>query len=528
MNPLTRGILGLITTSLVLTGAVLGVGDASAFATGTSDKTCFASRPIAPKGTTINQGSLPTRSVFRSNMFRSTRFDGITIQNFKFAPQTHFEASCFIDSDLTNSTFAWGNFTDASFTSTTIEGADFSGVDFTGVKSSGLIGTPKALPLNWKLINGTFIGPKANLSDANLSGADLSKSNLAGIRSGRITGPVTLPKGWVLSGGFLWGPTADLSYERLYGIDITGADLQAAILTGVKTNNLIGKPAKLPGGYIFGNGAIFGPSVNLEAVSLKNLDLSKISLAHIVQAGSLYDSPKKLPTGYKLAKGWIVGKDLTLTGSDLSGSDLSGVDFSNSIAIGANFSDTNLTSAKFLQSDLTSSKFEGAILKGADLTGATLKYANFWKADMLNAKVPCRGQMLTLNGLPTALPTCWFIDSGQIYEGQAPQPNALGAIVGAATSDKTGVNSLSYVPSARSWLGVPEPSVTYQWYSCSKPVAEDTRVVPKECSPIGKQTSYAISVLPAYKGKYLALALTASNGIGKPVTVFIQSSPKVK
>jgi hypothetical protein len=47
-----------------------------------------------------------------------------------------------------------------------------SGATLTGVDSGSITGTPSALPSNWSLVDGYFIGPQAYLYDANLTGAN--------------------------------------------------------------------------------------------------------------------------------------------------------------------------------------------------------------------------------------------------------------------------------------------------------------------------------------------------------------------
>ena len=65
-------------------------------------------------------------------------------------------------------------------TDATLSGVDLSGADLTNVKSGGITGTPSHLPTNWQLIDGYLIGPGANLGFANLSGVDLTGADLTG------------------------------------------------------------------------------------------------------------------------------------------------------------------------------------------------------------------------------------------------------------------------------------------------------------------------------------------------------------
>ena len=90
-----------------------------------------------------------------------------------------------------------------------------------------------------------------NLYGADLTGADLSGANLYGIRSGNITGTPTLPSGYQMVNGYFIGPcanlnNADLSGANLNGADLSGADLDGADLSGA---NLSG--ANLSGTNLF-------------------------------------------------------------------------------------------------------------------------------------------------------------------------------------------------------------------------------------------------------------------------------------
>jgi uncharacterized protein YjbI with pentapeptide repeats len=76
-------------------------------------------------------------------------------------------------------------------------------------------------PEDWSLVDGYLIGLSANLTGANLSGADLNR-----VISGGITGtPSALPAGWILVDGYLVGEAANLIDANLIGANLSGADL---------------------------------------------------------------------------------------------------------------------------------------------------------------------------------------------------------------------------------------------------------------------------------------------------------------
>ena len=111
-------------------------------------------------------------------------------------------------------------------------GADLSGQDLAGLDLAGAI--LEGADLTSADLSGT------NLTGADLAGATIAKTNLAHtalaraslivIRSGGgITGsPASLPAGWALRSGWLIGPSVFLEYDNLSGINLSGTDLAGA------------------------------------------------------------------------------------------------------------------------------------------------------------------------------------------------------------------------------------------------------------------------------------------------------------
>ena len=112
------------------------------------------------------------------------------------------------------------------------DGRDMSGCDLEGanLQSQDLSGS--------NLTGADLTG--ADLWYANLRGADLSDANLSGVRSGQIIGkPASLPDGWFLINGYLIGPDASLSDANLSGENLTDANLSWANLTGANLYEVI-------------------------------------------------------------------------------------------------------------------------------------------------------------------------------------------------------------------------------------------------------------------------------------------------
>ncbi len=219
------------------------------------------------------------------------------------------------------------HFDNAILTGVDLNGADLANATLTGIQSGGIIGTPSALPHNWKLINGYLVGPGADLSNADLANADLnnadlnnadlSNATLTGVQSGGITGtPSHLPANWQLIDGYLIGPHANLTSANLTGVvvpagsnlthaDLSGAIMSFATLVSVHFDNAI-----------------------LTGVDLNGADLANATLTGI-QSGGIIGTPSALPHNWKLINGYLVGPGADLTGANLTGANLTNAYFTN-------------------------------------------------------------------------------------------------------------------------------------------------------------------------------------------------------
>lgn len=99
-------------------------------------------------------------------------------------------------------------------------------------------------------------------------------------------------------------------------------------------------------------------------------------------------------------------------------------------------------------------------------------------------------------------------------------------ISGKATSTKTGTNKLT--AKQGTWAGYPVPTVTLQWYVCTKQVTAVTQTIPSSCKSISKQTKNTIAVTSAYKGKFLAVAAKGTSRGTSATTWLSKSTAKVK
>ena len=191
----------------------------------------------------------------------------------------------------------------------------------------------------------------SSLKSADLRYIDLSSATLTGIQSGGViaNSHTKLPRGWIASGGYLLGKTADLRHGDLSGISIQNIDLSQAKLDDIKSQNLVGKPKKLPPnwkhfqiGGINNKGVLIGPKANLQDTNLGDLDLSSLSNNDLkyIKSGNTKGTPI-LPIDWSKRNGMLLGPK-----ANLNGSDLTGVNLKNTYLHHADLRESTLTDVK--------------------------------------------------------------------------------------------------------------------------------------------------------------------------------------
>lgn len=89
----------------------------------------------------------------------------------------------FTNARMVGTRFIRANLTNAMMRGAAVAGADFTGARMRGLGGVNVTGQPTAVPAGWRVVQGTFAGPMANMwgasfTDADLSGIDLSGANL--------------------------------------------------------------------------------------------------------------------------------------------------------------------------------------------------------------------------------------------------------------------------------------------------------------------------------------------------------------
>jgi uncharacterized protein YjbI with pentapeptide repeats len=217
---------------------------------------------------------------------------------------------------------------------------------------------------SWK--GGSAIDVVPDLSEAELDGVDLRRTNLSGAD---------------LSG-------ADLSGAELFRANLSEAKLSWAKLSGAMLSDANLRGAKLSGANL--------SDANLLKADLSGADLTEadLSLAHLTDAmlfsakltGAILRRTILSPAG--LTEADLSGADLTeadLTGANLTGANLRGANLRGADLSMADLSMANLSCADLTDANLTRSALVETNLTGTTLTGCSIYGISAWSLKLEGA-----------------------------------------------------------------------------------------------------------------------------------------------
>lgn len=73
------------------------------------------------------------------------------------------------------------------------------------------------------------------------------------------------------------------------------------------------------------------------------------------------------------------------------------------------------------------------------------------------------------------------------------------------------------------WFGGPNPLITYKWYTCNSAITIPRENIPAGCSRIGGANTNQLAVKLAYKGKFIAVAVTGK-ATGSSATTWVSKT----
>jgi uncharacterized protein YjbI with pentapeptide repeats len=302
--------------------------------------------------------------------------------------------------NLTGSDLRYANLSNSDLSTTNIEGADLTGANLRWVRSGSIIGTPKALPRDFRLINGCLVGPgfrsnKCDITGGNISGLDLSNSDFTDLKSGNLVGePSAMPLGTTVSAGYLIGPGVDLtgaqiddlSYDglRVDGINFEGASIGANVLS------VTGQPKTMPLGWKIvrvpniNKKLLLTPTAKLQFQNFNSADLDGVDLSSAdltgVSGSSVLGTPLLLPAGWRLIQGTLVGPAGRVYATDISRTSFSSSELFNTL-----FDHTSLEGGVIAGGDMSGTAFHYCNLKNVDMHGLSIKDASYSNSDAQGA-----------------------------------------------------------------------------------------------------------------------------------------------
>jgi len=123
--------------------------------------------------------------------------------------------------------------------------------------------------------------------------------------------------------------------------------------------------------------------------------------------------------------------------------------------------------------------------------------------------------------------SCWGDnDYGQLGVGDIARRNIPVEVVRRVRADATTIPTVSGTAksgqtlraSDGTWIGTPTPTLSHQWYKCTKKVPAATRTIPTTCSAISGATGRTLVVSSALAGKYVAAGVTGESAGTRSVT----------
>jgi uncharacterized protein YjbI with pentapeptide repeats len=223
----------------------------------------------------------------------------------------------------------------------------------------------------------------ANLSNSSghrtdFASADLSNSNL----SGAALDDATL-KGAVLKGANLSNSSAhrtDFASADLSNSNLSGADLDQSDFSGANLTNAVLTSADIQDVSL--KGAILN-STDLRSATLNRSDLTDATLTNAKLGGAEFERAYLGRTVFEYS-GEL---NADFTDAIMGGTNLQGLNLSNSVLKRADLSRANLSHARLSGANLERAFLESADLSNTDLSGAKLTEAYLYDADLTNANM---------------------------------------------------------------------------------------------------------------------------------------------
>ena len=226
-----------------------------------------------------------------------------------------------------------------------------------------------------------------NLCDANLEGAHLEGANLFVSTYNEAT---TWPEhfDYIHSGSI--GPKAILSNKDLSGVNLSGfhlhgVDFRGTSITSIPLHHaLYDAKTKWPNGFHHHNHNMIGPTANLCGMDLQDIELSGENIH-----SAFYDEHTIWPKGfdYQNSGAIFIGPNADLSGKNLANMNLRrakmwNVNLTDANLHCADLCETNLAKADLVRTNLSHANLQQASLSKTDMRSANISHANLMEADL--------------------------------------------------------------------------------------------------------------------------------------------------
>lgn len=149
-------------------------------------------------------------------------------------------------------------------------------------------------------------------------------------------------------------------------------------------------------------------------------------------------------------------------------------------------------------------------------TAAVVANGKSWPAEAVN-KVRVTVDQSTIDGWEGEIDA---VELTGIYEDAVQRTTAPSISGKAKVGQKLALSPGKYT-------GSPKPTLSYQWYACSKKIPSVRISIPTFCSAVSGATGINLKLSSPQLGKFMSVLITASNGISRDVQTFAKSTEKV-
>ena len=404
--------------------------------------------------------------------------------------------------------FQHANLAFAKFDGTVICGADFSHSSMMYASFEGTGFYAGCVTPTYSPTPSSIFGPAPDLtivpvdfSSAELSNSNFKNTSLIGFVDGE--GEARFGGNVIFSNATMRG--ANFTNSMLDSTDFSTTNVTSANFTQAK---LCGKFSSV--NFQFGNFTSARFSGHFNATNFQNANMTGAKFSR-QGCGDIQYIVWKLPLSTQSPQASAVPTPVQLDGANFSDANLTNTDFSPFVVPTGQIYYSDPSSTYHGYFDIGNGGVNYSIpFKDVNLTNATLNGANFSGVTWTN--VTCVDGSKSSANSPEKCQT----DPFQATAVVKPKITGTAKI---STTTKANVLKLSL----GTWVGLPTPVLTYQWYKCSIATALQAQSVSGKCSKLSGATTATLTVTSSLKNYYVLAQVTGTSA-GNPATTWYTAS----